>query len=141
MTMTTRFPGGMRVDVEFGHHVVRTDQPAKAGGEGAYPSPFELFLASIGACAGVYVLAFCRPRGLPADGIRIVQDAVHDPVTHRVTTIRLEVHLPAEFPEKYRDALIRAAEQCTVKKHLEVAPRIAITTVRSEEPAASQGAA
>jgi len=26
--------------------------------------------------------------------------------------------LPPDFPEKYKEAAIKAAEQCTVKKHL-----------------------
>ena len=39
---------------------------------------------------------------------------------HGVTgEVRLDIELPANFPEQYRAAVIRAAEQCAVKKHLE----------------------
>ena len=76
MQMVTRFPGGARVDTEFGPYVVRTDQPPQAGGEGSAPTPFATFLATFGACAGAYVLAFCRKRGLPTDDIRIVETIV-----------------------------------------------------------------
>lgn len=123
------FPGGARVDAHFGPYVVRTDQPPAGGGQGSAPTPFSLFLASIGACAGIYVLGFCRQRGLPTDDIRLVQRAVVDPATHLVGTVALEIQVPDSFPEKYRPALIRAAEQCAVKKHLEHPPQFAVTTV------------
>ena len=132
MEMVTHFPGGARVDTEFGPYLVRMDQLPKAGGEGLYPSPFQVFLASIGACAGTYILAFCRQRGLPTADLRIVQTSERDPVTSHVRGIHLEIHVPPGFPEKYRSALIHAAEQCPVKKHLESAPRISLTTVVDE---------
>src|SRR5689334_21566360 len=118
MQMLTRFPGGARVDTEFGPYVVRTDQPPKAGGEGTAPTPFAMFLASIGACAGSHVLAFCRKRELPTDAIQILQTMETDPATGMVTEIQLHIQVPVEFPEKYRAALVRAAEQCTVRRHL-----------------------
>jgi putative redox protein len=56
------FPGGLRVDAEYKGFVIKTDQPVKHGGSGTAPAPFDLFLASIAACAGFYVVAFCRER-------------------------------------------------------------------------------
>ena len=128
MQMVTRFTGGARVDVAFGPFVVRTDQPAHAGGGASSPTPFATFLASIGACAGIYVLAFCRERGLPTEGIEIVQTMDTDRSTGMVTAIHLAIHVPASFPVKYHGALVRTAEQCTIKKHLEAPPRFEITT-------------
>jgi len=129
MEMVVRFPGGARVDAEFGPHVIRTDQPPHAGGEGSAPAPFALFLASIGTCAGIYVLGFCRQRGLPTDGIQIVQRMEADPRTGLIAKVSLDIQVPPEFPEKYRDALVRAASQCAVKKHLEVPPAFEVRTV------------
>ena len=45
-----------------------------------------------------------------------------------VDQIDLEIHVPPTFPEKYRDSLIRSAELCKVKKHMEQPPRFLITT-------------
>lgn len=73
MEMIIDFPGGAKVDAHFGSYTVKTDQPPAGGGEGSAPAPFEIFLASIGTCAGIYVLGFCRQRGLPTDGIRIIE--------------------------------------------------------------------
>jgi len=136
MNIEIRFPGGLRVDAVVGPHVIRTDQPPSAGGEGSAPTPFATFLASIGACAGIYALGFCRQRGLATDGLRIEQAMELDPATGMVSGIRLDVHAPPGFPEKYRAALVRAMEQCTVKKHLAAPPRITISLASPVESAA-----
>lgn len=122
MEMTIDFPGGARVDAHFDKFTVATDQPPMGGGQDSAPTPFAVFLASIGACAGIYVLGFCRQRGLPTDGIRIVQRALRDPMTGLVGQIDLEIQVPASFPEKYYDSLVRSANMCAVKKHLEHPP-------------------
>ena len=124
MEMLIDFPGGSRVDAHFGDFTVNTDQPPAASA----PSPFEVFLASIGTCAGIYVLGFCQQRGLPTTDIRIVERVAHSQLTHMVEKIDLEIQVPATFPEKYRESLIRSAELCAVKKHLENPPRFNIST-------------
>jgi putative redox protein len=136
MDMIVSFPGGTRVDAQYGAHVIKTDQPAQAGGQDSAPAPFSLFLASIGTCAGYYVLSFCAQRGLSTDGIRIVQRTHKNPDTRMIDTIELDIEVPPDFPAKYYDALVRAANQCTVKKHMEQAPAFQVKTVTT---AASRG--
>ena len=128
-TMTVTFPGGKRVDAEYGGFVVKTDQPPQGGGEGSAPQPFDLFLASIGTCAGFYVLRFCRQRGIPIEGLKIRQRATANPSTKLIERIDIELELPPGFPEQYRDAAVRSAQLCAVKKHLENPPRIEVRTV------------
>lgn len=128
MQMVIDFPGGARVDAHFDGLTVATDQPAPAGANAA-ASPFLTFLASIGTCAGIYVLGFCQSRGLPTAGIRILQDMQVDPATGMVTKVNLDIVVPADFPEKYKPALIKAADQCKVKKHLEHPPAFEVKTV------------
>ena len=132
MEMTVTFPGGARVDAQLGSHIIRTDQPVRGGDDDSAPAPFSLFLASIGTCAGIYVLGFCNKRGLPADGIEIVQRMVPDMRTGLIGRIELDIKVPPEFPEKYHEVLIRAAGQCAVKKHLENPPAFDVRTVVSE---------
>ena len=126
MELVIDFPGGSRVDAHFGNFTIPTDQPPGA----AAPSPFAVFLSSIGTCAGIYVLGFCRQRNLPTEGLRIIQQVHSDSSTGMVDKIDLEIEVPPGFPEKYRDSLIRSAELCAVKKHLEHPPRIDITTTK-----------
>jgi ribosomal protein S12 methylthiotransferase accessory factor len=129
MEMTIDFPGGSRVDAHFDGLTVRTDQPPHGGGEGSAATPFDTFLASLGTCAGIYVLGFCRQRGIPTDGIMLSQRTHTDHASGMVTQIQLDIHLPASFPEKYKAAVIRSAEQCKVKKHLEHPPVLTVSTV------------
>jgi ribosomal protein S12 methylthiotransferase accessory factor len=117
------FPGGTQVDALAGQTVVTTNQ------DGTAPPPFALFLASIGTCAGIYVLQFCLHRNLPTDGIKIIQRTHKNDATKMIESIDLEIQVPPSFPEKYRDALIRAADQCAVKRHIQQPPTFNVQTV------------
>jgi ribosomal protein S12 methylthiotransferase accessory factor len=128
MEMIIDFPGGSRVDAHFGNFTVATDQPPVASA----PTPFAVFLSSIGTCAGIYVLGFCQQRGIPTDGIRLVQRVHSNPFSHMIDKIDLEIQVPPAFPDKYRESLIRSAELCAVKKHLENPPRFEISTSKVE---------
>jgi len=128
MDMVISFPGGACVDAECGGMVIKTDQPPSEGGNSSAPTPFMLFLASMGTCAGIYVLSFCQQRGLPTEDIRIRQSVEMDPVTHMVSQVNLDIDLPAGFPEKYKTALIKSAQLCAVKRHLENPPKFKIET-------------
>lgn len=130
MEMKITFPGGDRVDASWNGLTVATDQ------DGSAPNPFSLFLASIGTCAGIYVVGFCRRRGIPTDGIRIRQRMTTDASTGRVLRVDLDIEVPPEFPLEYRDSVVRAANQCKVKRHLEAPPEIVTRAVTAEVSAA-----
>ncbi|MBE2252032.1 MAG: OsmC family protein [Myxococcus sp.] len=120
-------PGNRRVDAHFGHHVVRTDQPVDNGGDDTAPSPFQMFLASIGTCAGIFVQGFCAKRNLDFSRVRIVERPTFD-AQGALKDVALEVELPADFPEKYREPLLRVVEQCSVKKAIAAQPTFTVRT-------------
>ena len=128
MEMIIDFPGGSRVDAHFGNFTVQTDQPPVASA----PTPFATFLSSIGTCAGIYVLGFCRQRGIPTEGIQIIQRMHGNPFTGMIEKIDLDIQLPSNFPDKYRESVVRSAELCAVKKHFENPPKFDITTTKVE---------
>ncbi len=135
MDIRITFPGGKRVDAELGGdggQVVRTDQSVAHGGDGTAPEPFDIFLASLATCAGIYVLGFCQARQIPTDGITLVQHHRFSEPDHRLTHVELELGLPAEFPEKYRAAVVRAASGCKVKKLLSAPPEIVVTAKNAD---------
>jgi ribosomal protein S12 methylthiotransferase accessory factor len=108
------------------------------GGENSAPSPFDLFLASLGTCAGYYVLAFCQRKSLPTDEITLTLSAVRDEAAHKITRIEIHIALPSDFPMDYVDACIRAAEQCAVKSYLKDALRVEVTARRGQPRAESE---
>ncbi len=116
-----------RVAAHYKGKVIHTDQPVRDGGDDSAPAPFDLFLASIGTCAGYYIQAYCQQRGLPTEGIHLVQQMHVDKEAKMIGRISMEIHLPGGFPEKHKKALVRAAEACTVKKHISMAPEFSIS--------------
>ncbi len=125
--MTVTFPGGRRVNVSFGDFEIATDQSVENGGDASAPEPFELFMASLASCAGAYIAGFCGRRDLATSELRLTQSWDRDS-TGRLAKVTLHVEVPESFPEKYHDALVRAANQCAVKKVLDDPPEVVVET-------------
>lgn len=134
MDILVTFPGGKRVDARLGDVIIRTDQPPELGGEASAPAPFDLFLASLATCAGVYALGFCQARELPTAGLSLTQRYEVDPETKLPRLVRLELQLPEGFPEKYRAAIVRAVEGCKVKKTVAAPPRFEVVALPPAAP-------
>jgi putative redox protein len=124
MEIVATLPGGKRVDAQVGKFIVRTDQPRESGGDDTAPDPFTLFLASLATCAGFYVAAYCNTRKIPTGGIRLVERTESDPKTKLLTRVTIDIQLPESFPSEHRDAVVRAAGTCKVKKTLAAPPDI-----------------
>jgi putative redox protein len=122
------FEGGKVVTALYNGHTIKTDQPLDNGGGDTAPAPFELFMASIGTCAGIYVKSFCDRRNIPTDNIRIYQDVVYNNETHLPVNVTIDIKLPADFPEKYKAAVISSAELCAVKRSIFNPPAFRIIT-------------
>jgi ribosomal protein S12 methylthiotransferase accessory factor len=121
------FPGGKRVDAATGGLLIQTDQSRENGGEDSAPEPFQLFLASIATCAGIYALGFCQTRALDTEGLALRMRCDWDENKKLCTQITLELKLPPHFPEKYKTAILKSMDQCTVKRHLKSPPEFALT--------------
>ncbi|MDX9791608.1 MAG: OsmC family protein, partial [Candidatus Kapabacteria bacterium] len=128
MAIRVFFPGNKKVYAEQNGFIIQTDQPKSSGGEGSAPAPFELFLASIATCGGIYVKSFCDSRNIPSDNIELIQSLKYDNVNHRISEINIKISVPQDFPEKYYDALVKSVNQCAVKKAIFDPPVINVFT-------------
>ncbi len=126
--MKIYFPGGKKVYADYNGFTHKTDQPVIGGGEGTAPAPFDLFLASMGTCAGIYVLGFCQQRNINTEGLELEQSLEFNPDTRLVEKVKIDIKLPEGFPEKYAGALINVAKLCAVKKHLDNPPEFVVNT-------------
>ena len=126
--MEITFEGGKVVTAHTQGHSIRTDQPLDNGGGNTAPAPFDLYLASIGTCAGIYVKSFCDNRSIPTDGIKIIQTTVFDEESGLPVNLKLDIKLPADFPEKYKASVLHVAGLCKVKKSIASPPVFEITT-------------
>ncbi len=122
------FPGGVQVNANVAGFDVLTDQPEDNGGTNAAINPFYLFLSSLATCSGFFALRFCQQRDLPTAGLGLTLDAERDEETHALKKVCIKLQLPAEFPDKYKKAIVRATEQCSVKKALMHPPEIEMVT-------------
>jgi putative redox protein len=126
--MQVYFPGNKRVYADYKGFTIETDQPAGGGGDDSAPAPFDLFMASIGTCAGIYALGFMQQRGIDPEGARITMTPEVDPSKGMIGRIVIDLQLPAGFPEEYRAAVVRSMELCAVKKHLHDPPAFDVVT-------------
>ena len=124
MDMKITFNGGKKVQSDYKGFSVATDQPVPEGGDGTAPEPYDIFLASLGTCAGIYVVYFCEKRNIATDGIHLTLGFDKNKRTHLIEAVRINIHLPADFPEKYKQAVARSAEMCAVKRSLTDPPKI-----------------
>jgi putative redox protein len=129
MEMNISFSEGKKVNAHFNGFVVKTDQSVDSGGDGDSPDPFSLFLSSIGTCTGIYVLRFCQKRNIPTDSLKLLLKTKENDTTGLVEKIVMNIKVGNQFPMKYKDALLKAASLCTVKKHLENPPLIDLSLV------------
>ena len=127
--MEITFPGGVKVNAQLNDFEIATDQPERNGGDNTAPSPFDFFLASLGTCAGFFALRFCQQRDLPTDGLKMSLSSQHNKETKKLERVEITMTLPKDFPEKYRSAIIRATDQCAVKKALLDPPEIELITL------------
>ena len=127
MSMQISFPGGVAVNASFKGFEVKTDQPAANGGENSAPSPFDLFLVSLGTCAGFFALRFCQQRELPTDGMSLDLDTERNPDSKQLEKVVVQLNLPIGFPDKYKKAILRATDQCAAKQALIDPPEIVVS--------------
>lgn len=129
MDIEVSLEDGAKVNARMGKHMVKTDQKVHGGGEDSAPAPFDYFLISLATCAGIYVKVFCDRRGIDSSAIRIIQKHRYDLESRKMTGINLEIILPDNFPHKYREAVIKAADGCAVKRLLKNPPEIEVRTI------------
>jgi len=127
MNIKTTFPGGLKVSASSGEFTISTDQPKNSGGDGSAPSPFILFLSSIATCAGYFALAFCKKRDISTEGMELNASFERNPESHKLEDAKLVLTLPKGFPEKYHKPILRAMDQCSVKKTVLDPPNFEIT--------------
>lgn len=118
--------GGVRFTADIRGHKVHVDQPRQGGGEDSAPGPLELVPAALGTCVAYFVQQFLVTRGVDPTGLEVAVGVAGAPNPHRIGRFDVRVRVPAGMPERYREAVVRAAETCTVHHTLTHTPEIAV---------------
>lgn len=108
-------------------HVVYVDQPYRAGGTDVGPTPVELFVGSLAACAAYYARRHLKLRGLPADGLEVSADyAMSAGAPARVTRVDLRLRPPIRLDAQAAEELRAAVSACTVHNSIIDPPRLGV---------------
>lgn len=123
---TVTWDGGVRFTADVRGHKVRVDQPRQGGGEDTAPAPLELVPVALGTCVAFFVQQFLAARGIDPAGLEVAVGVAGASDPHRIGRFEVTVRAPAGLPERYREAVLRAAETCTVHHTLTHRPEIAV---------------
>jgi len=123
MQSITRHLDGKTFETTVGAHRIITDQPISQGGANAGPTPPELLLASLGACAGHYAVEYLRARSLPLTDLEIRVSAAKGSDPARLNSFFVEVILPG-IDERHQQGLLRAVKTCLIHNTLKTTPAI-----------------
>jgi len=126
MEVTVEHLGAVQFEIKARQRTVVADQPQENGGFDEGMTPPELFLASLGSCAGYYAADYLRQKGLATEGtrVKVVAEKLMNPP--RVDNIRIEVELPLACDERDRAGVDRAVHRCLIHNTLMNPPKVEI---------------
>lgn len=132
--ITVTHLGADAFEIHTRSHSFYTDQPSPGRVE-IGPTPTELFVAALAACAGFYAEHFLRRHGLAHHGLRVdCAWALRVGEPSRVTRVSLTVTPPGSLPQEWHADLISAVKECTVHNSLLRPPDIAIELATAGDP-------
>jgi putative redox protein len=134
MQVDVSFPSATRIQARSKDLTVEVGPPPDRGGDADAYGPFDLLLCSLATCTGFQVADFLQQRGLQTDGAGVHIQAERGQQTHLLESISIAIHVPSEFPEKYTDAIVRAAGLCFIKQQLGHQPAITTSVVAAPQP-------
>jgi len=123
------FPGNDKIQARARRLEVEIGLPPHRGGDPDAIGPFDLLLCSLALCTGYHVLTFLDERGISIADAGLCIRAERGEESHLLDTVDMEIKVPEDFPEKYRDAVVRAAGQCLVKAQLGQSPQFSVSVV------------
>src|SRR5581483_8100125 len=97
--------GSVQFRIQARENEIISDKPPENGGYDEGMTPPELFLASLGACAGFYAAQYLKKRKLAQHGtrVRVSGDKLLGPA--RLGNLRIEVDVPLEISEEQRQGV------------------------------------
>ncbi|HEU5317435.1 MAG TPA: OsmC family protein [Chloroflexota bacterium] len=139
-----RNQGYLTQGIEAGRHRLTADEPKQDGGQDRGPNPYELLLASLGACTAMTVQLYAKKKGWPLEGVEVEleQERIHaedcaNCETEDVRADRISKRLTVRGPldETQRQRLAEIAERCPVNRTLTGHLEISIELVPADGPA------
>ena len=123
--------GKVGSQARLGEHQLVFDQPAGVpGGQDRGPSPLDVMVLSVAACAHYYASAFLYARGHATDDVTVEVESEKQrlPIS-RIGRLTLRVRLPAGLSEREVAGVERAIKSCPAYATLLHPPAVEMTIV------------
>jgi putative redox protein len=110
-----------------GHHRLRSDEPLTYGGSDTGPSPYQLLLASLGACTSMTLRMYAEQKGWPLErvAVELRHEKIHaadcetcETKEGKVDRIERVIELVGPLDEAQRQRLLEIANKCPVHRTL-----------------------
>jgi uncharacterized OsmC-like protein len=112
-----------------GEHEVVFDQPGSVpGGEDRGPSPLDVMVVAVAACAHYFAAAYLHGRGLSTEGLTVEVDAEKERIpVSRIGNLSMKVRVPASLHERQVAGIERAIKSCPAYGTLLHPPSVEVT--------------
>jgi putative redox protein len=127
--LTIAYKGGMRFDATARQHTVAIDLSPEKGGTDSGMNPPETFMASLGACVGVYVAHYGRAAKLDMEGMKIDMDWQLSEDKTKIARIQISIALPQAEVGKRQKAVLDVAHHCLIHNTIFGQPDVTMTLV------------
>jgi len=136
MKATVEWAGKVSSRVRLGNHVLSFDQPTSVrDGEDRGPSPLDVLVASVAACAHYFGVAYLNARGIEAYPLSVEVEAEKERVpAARLGRLSLKVRVPAGLDAKHVAGVLRAIKSCPAYGTLVHPPEIEVTVHVPDAP-------
>jgi uncharacterized OsmC-like protein len=121
--------GDVQFEIAARGHILMSDQPTESGGHDEGMTPPELFLASLGSCAGYYAAAYLRKKGIATQGTEVHVTAGKAGPPARLDDFRIEVTVPVALSDADRAGVEDAVHRCLIHNTLLFPPTMSVEVV------------
>jgi len=130
---------GLRQSIAVGPHLLQADETIDSGGNDAGPNPYELLLASLGACTGMTVRMYAERKQWPLQSVRVrlahsklyVADCADCETREGMLDhIEREISFIGDLSDGQRQRLLDIANRCPI--HRTLTSEVRIDTFKTE---------
>lgn len=113
-----------RTEITVGGHDLVADEPAALGGQGAGPAPYDLLLASLGACTAITLRMYADRKDWPLESLEVTL-RLHGKDERRIDRTLTIVGLDDAQKARLADVAERTPVTLTLKSGLPIDTHLA----------------